>query len=150
MRARKKQSHLIQFGHNDSHGAGRPETADAAADFRDILRRYVGETRAVGATAILLTPMHRRTFTRDGKVEDLSKPYAEGMKVVAMELKVPLIDLHPRSGELFEKLGEAGSGEFSNKPGDRTHFNEKGARAMAAIVMKDLPVAEAALKPFLK
>jgi hypothetical protein len=51
---------------------------------------------------------------------------------------------------LFEKLGEAGSGEFSTKVGDCTHFNKKGARAMAAIVMKDLPVAEPALKPFLK
>lgn len=141
---------MIQFGHNDSHGAGWPESTDASTDFRDFLRRYVGETGAVGAAAILLTPMHRRTFTRDGKLEDILKPYSEAMKVVARGLKVPLIDLHARSGELFEKLGEAGSGEFANKPGDRTHFNEKGARAMAAIVMKGLPVAEPALKPFLK
>jgi hypothetical protein len=30
------------------------------------------------------------------------------------------------------------------------HFNEKGARAMAGLVMKELPTAEPRLKPYLK
>ena len=141
---------LIQFGHNDSHGAGRPESTDAATDFRDFLRRYLREARAAGATPILVTPMHRRTFARDGSLEDILRPYADVMRVVAAEMKAPVIDLHTPSGELFKKLGEAGSAEFANRPGHRTHFNEKGARAMAELVMKELPVAAPTLKPFLK
>jgi lysophospholipase L1-like esterase len=72
------------------------------------------------------------------------------MKAVAAETKAPVIDLHAMSGELFQKLGEAGSAEFGNQAGDRTHFNEKGAKTMAELVMKELPAAEPALKPFLK
>jgi lysophospholipase L1-like esterase len=72
------------------------------------------------------------------------------MKAVAAETRVAVIDLHARSGALFEKLGESGSAELANRAGDRTHFNEKGAKAMAELVMQELPVAEPALKPFLK
>ena len=39
---------------------------------------------------------------------------------------------------------------MANKPGDNTHFNEKGARAMADLVVKELPAAEPKLKPYLK
>lgn len=141
---------LIQFGHNDSHDPGRPESTDAATNYRDFLRRYIRESRAAGAKPILVTPMHRRAFTRDGRLDDKLKSYADAMKTVAAETKVALIDLHAKSGELFERLGEAGSGELANRAGDRTHFNEKGAKAMAELLMNELPVAEPELKPFLK
>ena len=133
---------LIQFGHNDSHGRDRPEATDAATTYKDYLRQYIGDCRASGATPILVTPMHRRTFGRDGKLHDILRPYATAMKEVAAEKKVAVIDLHAMSGELFQKLGEAGSAEMANKVGDQTHFNEKGARAMAALVMQELPEAE--------
>jgi len=141
---------LIQFGHNDSHSPGKPESTDAATDYRDFLRRYIRESRAAGATPILVTPMHRRTFAPDGTLDDSLKSYADAMKAVAVETKTAVIDLHTKSGELFEKLGEAGSAQFANQAGDRTHFNEKGAKAMAELVMEELPVAEPALKPFLR
>ncbi|MBI5799729.1 MAG: hypothetical protein HZA92_03245 [Verrucomicrobia bacterium] len=133
---------LIQFGHNDSHAKDKPESTDAGTDFRDNLRLYVAESRALGATPILVTPMHRRTFNADGTLRDNLKPYAESMKAVAAELKVALIDLHAASGELFAKLGEKSNEQFANKPGDATHFNERGARAMAELVMRELPKAE--------
>lgn len=140
---------LIQFGHNDSHGSGRPEATDAATDYKDYLRRYIDESRAIGAVPILVTPMHRRTFGRDGKLTDILGPYAAAMKEIASEKKAPLIDLHAASGKLFEQLGDAGSAAFANAPGDRTHFNEKGARAMAELVMSELPQAEPRLKALL-
>ena len=133
---------LIQFGHNDSHGAGKPEATDAATDYRDFLRRYVDDSRAANAVPIFVTPMHRRTFDRDGKLTDILQPYADAMKVVATEKKVPLIDLHASSGALFSKLGKDHCPELANAPTDFTHFNEKGARAMAGLVMKELPAAD--------
>ena len=137
---------LIQFGHNDSHGHGRPEATDAATDFQDNLRRYIDEARAINATPILVTPMYRRTFDKAGKLTDILGPYAEAMKAVAVEKKVPVIDLHASSGKLFEPLGDAGCVVFASTPTDRTHFNEKGARAMAELVMKELPQVEPRLK----
>jgi lysophospholipase L1-like esterase len=141
---------LIQFGHNDSHGPDRPESTDAATSYKAYLRRYVDDARAIGATSILVTPMCRRVFRPDGKLDDALSPYANAMKEVAAENKVGVIDLHKTSGELFQKLGEAGSAELANKPGDRTHFNEKGARAMAELVMSELPGLIPSLRPYLK
>ena len=133
---------LIQFGHNDSHGAGRPEATDAAGDFREYLRQYVDEARAAGATPILVTPMCRRNFGADGKLQDILAPYAEAMKAVAAEKKAPVIDLYAASVRLTESMGPARAPEFASTDKDRTHFNEKGARAMAEIVLKELPRAE--------
>lgn len=61
-----------------------------------------------------------------------------------------MADLHASSGELFQRPGDDASAELANKPGDRTHFNERGAKAMAELVMKELATAEPALKRHLK
>lgn len=139
---------LIQFGHNDSHARTEPKATDAVTDFRDYLRRYIDEARALNAKPVLITPMHRRTFNADGSLNDI--PYAEAMKVVAAEKQVPLVDLHTASGQLFLKLGDQGSADLSNAPGDRTHFSPKGARLMAELVMQELPSALPSLKQHLK
>jgi lysophospholipase L1-like esterase len=94
--------------------------------------------------------MVRRTFDSAGKLTDGLAPYAEAMKQVASEKNAALIDLHASSQALVEKLGPEASAELANKKGDSTHFNEKGARAMADLVMKDLPTAAPALKEYLK
>jgi lysophospholipase L1-like esterase len=150
-RASKPAFVLIQFGHNDSHGPGRPESTDAAGDFRDFLRRYIDESRDASATPILITPMHRRRFDADGKTTQELLPYANAMKAVAAEKKAPLIDLHSASGAAFEKLGDAGSADLSCcAPDDRTHFSEKGARLMAQLIAEGLKAADAKLGAALK
>jgi lysophospholipase L1-like esterase len=140
---------LIQFGHNDSHPPARPEATDAATTYPEFLRRYIDEARAIGAIPILITPMVRRVFEGDHLRDELA-PYAAAMQKVAAEKKVPLVNLHDSSKHLVEKLGEEKSMEFANAPTDRTHFNDKGAKAMAEFVMKELPDAEPSLKPHLK
>ncbi len=142
----KPQYVLIQFGHNDSHDPAKPEATDASTTYKEYLRRYVDESRAAGAKPVLITPMCRRTFTADGKLTDALLPYANAMKEVALEKKVPLVDLHATSAQLFKKLGQSGSDALANAPGDNTHFNEKGARAMATLVMEQLPLVEPPLK----
>ena len=141
---------LIQFGHNDSHGPDKPESTDAATAYKDYLRRYIDDSRAIGAIPILVTPMVRRTFDSTGKLIDGLAPYADAMKDVANEKKAAVIDLHASSEALVKKLGPDASAEMANKQGDATHFNEKGARAMADLVLKDLPTAEPKLKEYLK
>ncbi|MEN9573375.1 MAG: hypothetical protein RL514_1230 [Verrucomicrobiota bacterium] len=148
--AEKPDFVLIQFGHNDSHAKERPESTDAATNYRDFLRRYVDEARAGGATPVLVTPMHRRSFDQEGKVTQELLPYADAMKAVAKEKQVALVDLHAASGELFQKLGDAGSADLSCSATDRTHFSEKGAKAMAELVLKGLPGAEPRLAILLK
>lgn len=141
---------LIQFGHNDSHAPDRPEATDAATTYREYLRRYVDESRAAGATPVLVTPMVRRTFGPDGRLDDSLQRYADAMKEVAGEKHVALIDLHASSKRLVEQLGPEASMRMANNPTDRTHFNEQGARTMADLVLRDLPSAAPELKNDLK
>ncbi len=148
--AQKPDFVLIQFGHNDSHAKERPEATDAATDYREFLRRYVDEARAAGAKPVLVTPMHRRRFDEQGKMTQELLPYTEAMKAVAKERQVPLVDLHTASGALFERLGDTGSADLSCSETDRTHFSEKGAKAMAELVLSSLPMVEPALKSLLK
>ncbi len=141
---------LIQFGHNDSHDPGKPEATNAATDYSDYLRRYINESRAAGAVPVLITPMYRRKYDAQGKLSDNLQPYAEAMKNVAKETQTPLVDLYTASGELYLKLGPEKTDELSNAPDDRTHFNQKGAQLMAALIMERLPEAEPSLKAYLK
>ena len=95
--------------------------------------------------------MHRRVFHADGSLNDILRPYAEAMAVVAKELEVPLVDLHASSGRLLKELGQAESmSQHANLDTDKTHFGEAGARAMLALVLQDLPTAAPDLKPWLK
>lgn len=148
---------LIQFGHNDSHAPERPESTDAATDYKDYLRSYIDEARAAGATPILVTPMVRRTFDARGRIAESQPPpnrslvsYVNAMKEVGGEKKVAVIDLHAASLALAERLGPEASARMASKEGDATHFNELGARAMADLVLRELPAAEPKLREYLK
>ena len=114
--AEKPDLILIQFGHNDSHGPRKPESTEAATDYKEFLRRYIDDSRAIGATAILVTPMVRRIFKADEKLQDELAPYAKAMKEVGVEKNAAVIDLHASSKAMMEKLGPVASAEFANKP----------------------------------
>lgn len=148
--AAKGDWYFIQFGHNDSHEKGKPESTDAGTDFRENLRKYIDEARGVGAKAVLVTPMHRRTFRANGSLTDILGPYSEAMKTVGKEKKVPVIDLHAASGKVFLELGDAGSASLSSSTTDRTHFSEKGARLMARLVADGIKENVPELRKFLK
>ncbi len=148
---------LIQFGHNDSHGPDKPEATDPATDYKQYLRSFIDDSRAIGATPILVTPMVRRTFDAEGKItDDVTPParslmlYVDAMKEVGKEKNVAVIDLHASSKALMDQLGPSASAALANKKGDLTHFNEKGARAMADLVLQDLPTAVPKLQQYLK
>jgi lysophospholipase L1-like esterase len=129
---------LIQFGHNDSHAADKPESTDPRTVFPENLRRYVDEARAAKCEPILLTPVCRRSFTPDGHIDNTLEPYVEAVKAVAAEKKVPLIDLNAMSLVMCEKMGPQECLKISSTPKDVTHFNEAGARKVMELVYPPL------------
>ena len=132
---------LIQFGHNDQAGKG-PERESAAADaFRDHLRAFIDEARAVGIAPVLITPLTRRTWTKDGSIASTLTEYAEATMIVSKEKKVPLIDLHSLSIRHCEQLGPTAwraLEPMSENGADHTHLNPEGGRAVAALVVTAL------------
>lgn len=107
---------LIQFGHNDQPGKPGRST-DLATEFPANLRRYVAEARAAGAQPVLLTPLTRRSFAGGRLVRDLD-PWADSVRRVAQEMKVPLVDLTARSAAVVEAMGPAMATHLAELPGD--------------------------------
>lgn len=126
---------LIQFGHNDEKEKG--EGVGAFTTYKASLRQYVAEVRTHGGQAVLVTPVQRRTFEKDGKMRNSHGDYPEAVRQVAAEENVPLIDLHALSSTLYEALGQEKSGALF-KPGDGTHHNNYGAYELARCVVEGL------------
>ncbi len=172
---------IIQFAHNDEKNNGmdgdsvRAKTGDMTVDYRGTtpqgtyktyLRRYVEETRALGATPILVSSMCRKYFSgntirRNGRHDlgdsfsilnddgtistgnkipesDHSMDYPYAMKQVAEEMDVPYIDLTTKSAELFIDYGEAACTELLFRASDSTHPIALGATLMARIVAQEM------------
>ncbi len=147
---RKDDWVFIQFGHNDSKIEDSNRYAAPQILYRTNLVRFVNETRAKGGNPILVTPVMRRKFDANGKFEDTHGEYPDVVRTVAIEMDVPLIDLHKSSRQLIEQHGVEGSKKiflwmdpkhFKAAPDgkkDDTHFSEYGASSIASLVCKEL------------
>lgn len=105
---------LIQFGHNDQPGKPGRST-NLETEFPANLRLYVQEARAAGAVPVLLTPLTRRNFV-NGKLRDDLGPWAEKIRAVAAEMKVPLVDLYARSQAGVQGMGPAEAARLAEIP----------------------------------
>lgn len=158
---------LINFGHNDpgeiGTGKDRGSLPGIGDDSRDItkadgshetvhtfgwyLRKYVADTRAKGATPILISVTPRNIWS-EGKVEMGLGHFREWTAEVAREEHVPYVDLTQIVARQYQKLGPEKVGAFF--PLDHTHTDAAGAELNAASVvagLKDLPGKP--LDPFL-
>jgi pectinesterase len=144
---------LIQFGHNDQPGKGPERETDPKTTYRQYMTQYVEEARAAGIKPVLVTSLSRRRWGPDGKIHSTLTPYVDVVKEIAAEKHVPLIDLHARSIELYEKLGKEGCDALSprtEKGIDNTHLNAKGSQVIGQLVAAELKKAVPALAPWIK
>jgi len=135
---------LVQFGHNDQKAESPERYAPADTDFKDYLRKYLALAKEHGATPVLLTPIVRRRFV-DGVLVPTHGRYPGAIRDLAAESGVSLIDMNALSRQFVSRLGEQESKAVylhamgSDGPGeDNTHFSERGAYAMAALVAREL------------
>lgn len=157
---------MIQFGHNDE-SVEKKERYSTPDTFKMNLRRFIKETREKKATPILLTPVSRRKFDKDGIAVETHAAYSALTSEVAKEQNVLFIDLDEKSRALYQQFGTENSkllflqlkpGEHPNYPEgkeDNTHFNELGARLIAQLVLKELnglnlELADRIIKPPVK
>lgn len=167
---------LIQFSHNDEKTQGMDgdevkayytsigDAATAAATdyrgtcpnttYKEYLRKYVNETRAMGCTPILVGPVCRMYFSgntirRNGRHDlgdgfsvvtstgiktgqkvaatDHSMDYPYQMQEVAKELDVPYVDLTTATADLFLSYGDADCHSILGDGDGSTHLSATGA-----------------------
>ncbi len=152
---------FIQFGHNDA-AKDRVDRYTPPDDYKKNLARFVEEVRAKGGSPVLLTPVMRRRFDKDGKFYDSHGEYPDLVRTVAHEYDVPLIDMHRKSEGVIVKHGAEGSkklflqlkaGENPNYPNgveDNTHFSPIGALEMANLAVAGIRENKLSLKKYLK
>lgn len=153
---------LIQFGHNDAK-KHRPDLYTTVPEYKKYLKKYITGARMHGATPILITPMGRREYKEKTNKFIISFPnYVQGMKEVADELDVALIDLSSMSVALYDKKGPSGTlsiflhtkpGEYKAYPdgvNDDTHFQEYGAKQMARLVTTGVKKLDNNLSTYVK
>jgi lysophospholipase L1-like esterase len=144
---------LIQFGHNDGPGKGQDRETDPATTFRENMTRYVAEARAAGAQPVLVTSIVRRVFTADGKIKrDSLVPYVEAVRELAMELKVPLVDLYAETLVQAENLGPDGcAGIDARLPDgkrDTTHLGPRGRQEIGRMAAQEFVKLMPAMRPY--
>ncbi len=147
---------FIQFAHNDMKPG-----AVSVDEYKRLLADYIAQTRAKGATPVLVTSMNRRTFDDAGKITNSFGPYTDVMRDVAAQQKVTLIDLNTMSKTLFEAMGPEGTLKaFMHYPADSfpgqtaainddTHFNSYGAYELARCIVHGIREANLPLTKFL-
>lgn len=146
---------LIQFGHNDPGGVGtgkdrgslhaigeqvqQVKHADGSVEtvhtFGWYLRKYVADTRAKGATPIILTVTPRNIWT-NGKPEEGLGHYRQWATEVARQEHVELVDISRIVSREYAMLGQQRVSSFF--PLDHTHTDLSGAKVVARCTMAGL------------
>ena len=173
---------LIQFAHNDEKSGGcdgdelkayyksigddaKANSTDyrgttASGTYKEYLRKYVNETRALGATPVLVGAICRKYFSgntirrngrhdlgdnfsliKDGKYttgnkvgeDDHTYDYPYQMKQVAEEMGVQYLDLTTATKELYESYGDAKANELLFDGNGSTHTSAMGATLIARL-----------------
>jgi lysophospholipase L1-like esterase len=140
---------LIQFGHNDEKSDDPTRYTDPFTTYEQYLSHYVDDTIAAGATPILLTSINRNSWT-NGMLNDTHGNYPVAMRQLAKAKHAALVDATALTKTYFERIGQTATtalfmdlapGQFPNYPNgntDDTHLQEKGARAIAQLILSDM------------
>jgi len=136
---------IIQFGHNDQKLEDISRGTNPFIEFKENLLTFVNTAIKLNAKPILVTPVERRVFNDEKKIENTLEDYPLVVRNLAKELNIPLIDLQKLSSKLYTDLGLSESkklfiwydGDLVGKP-DNTHFNDSGSRKIAKLVASEL------------
>jgi len=152
---------FIEFGHNDA-AKDRTDRYTPPEDYRKNLVKFITDVRDRQANPVLLTPVMRRRFDKDGKFQDSHGQYPDIVRAVASEFRVPLIDMLRKSESVLTRYGPEESrklflqlkpNENANYPQgieDNTHFSPLGADVMARLALEGIRELNLELAKFLR
>lgn len=149
---------MMQFGHNDGgaindESRARGSLPGIGKEFQEIgnlvtkkmevvhtfgwyMRKYITDTKAKGATPIVLSPVPRNVWIY-GKVDLAAESYGGWAATVAKSEKAFFIDLNEIVAARYEAIGQATIGKDYFKT-DHTHTTPVGAQLNAESVVVGL------------
>lgn len=150
---------VMQFGHNDNgpladtaraRGTIKGTSEESEEVYNPIMkkqevvhsygwymRKFVADTKAKGATAIICSPIPRNTWT-NGKVNRNSTDYGQWAAEVAQQTGAYFIDLNKLVADKYDQAGEAAVRSTYFNTTDHTHTIEAGAKLNAQAVAEGL------------
>jgi len=143
---------VIQFGHNDEKPDEKLHT-EAFGTFKTNIKKFIDETREKGAIPVVCSSIVRRHFDKFGKLVDTHGDYIKAAKEIAAETKTIYIDMEGLTRKMVSEMGPDKSKEIYNfigKRKDSTHLNVKGAKAVAALFVKELKKEKLPLASLMK
>ena len=153
---------IMQFGHNDGgavndatraraslKGVGdeteaidnlltkRPEVVHSYGWY---LRKFIADTKAMGATPIVCSLIPRKMWDEAGKISRNKDSYADWAAAVAQAEVVGFIDLNEKIAARYDALGRDAVMKLFPQvtPDEHTHPNRSGAELNAEIVIAGL------------
>ena len=140
---------FIQFGHNGQPGKGPARETIPATTYKEYLKIYIKEFKAIGTQPVIFSSVTRRKF-QNGKIVSSLTPWAQAAKEVAEEENLPFIDLHSISITYHNEIGPEASMKFNPKSTDVTHFNETGGEIIARLIVGEFKNVLPELTGYLK
>jgi rhamnogalacturonan acetylesterase len=152
----------VQFGHNDRGSFKGPkgdrgvlpgigdETQEVTPDpnkpdqkvvvhtYGWYLRQYVSDARAHKLNIILVTPVARNNWNKDGTLNNDLRPWAEYVAEVAKQENVPLLDLNAIIAGHYSEMGRSKVDGIFFEGRDQTHTMKVGAEFNARCVAEGL------------
>ena len=122
---------LMQFGINDQRMP--------VEQFRNYFNTFIDETRARGATPVLVSSQNLRRLGPDGKGVQTLRNFPDAMRAAAAEHHAPFIDLNAMSATLYEAIGAT---DLPRAFVDGTHQNMYGAYELAKCVVSGIVAAK--------
>lgn len=143
---------LIQMGHNDANQAKPERYTEPFTEFQRYLSMYLDGAQEKGAFPLLITPVARLNYKNGDYANDFPE-YCESMKQLGARRNVPVIDLMNAALLHYQKIGFNAAREYymaSFNGTDYTHFNEHGARQIAALLAEEIREMNILLSRFVK
>ncbi len=152
---------IIQFGHNDEKP--KPELhTDPFTSYKELIKKYIDETRAKGANPIVCSSIVRRHFDGNGNLKDTHGDYIKAAKEIAAETNTPYVDMEALTRKFVSDLGPEKSksvylfckqGEYPNRPDgvqDSTHLQYSGAKKVAKLFIGEVKKEKLPVSHYLK
>lgn len=153
---------FIQFGHNDQKLKDPSRYTQPFFEYQDNLTLMVQAAREKEVEPFIFSSVTRRVFEQSQVDQTNLGEYPQAALELAKKLNIIGIDIFSKSCSLLNKLGKEQSQllflhlepeinvNYPEGVADNTHFNERGAKVIAELIVQELKGKSTTLQKYIK